>query len=428
MSNGSVVIDRYVQHLEWLRAISQRLTKTRSLAEVLDVVHDGVHSGLGYDRVGINLFDYETGTFEDLIRTDAAGNKYLPTERTVELHADSPIWSFPGIAAMLRGDPYYFTEDATAECPPELLYLFDGAPKHNIMVPLTLGEQVSGMISVDNLPSGRPIERHEVDALLSVAGQVSRAVENARLLEALRQSEASFRLLFEDNPLPMWVYDLETLGFLEVNDAAVARYGYTRDQFLRMRIVDIRPEEDVDRLRKEIQASRLLVQDLGEWRHRLADGTVIDVEISSHSLTFEERPAAIVVARDVTQHKRDTQSLAEAEVRYRALVEQFRQSCIDLARIYRMMRCISVPLSKRCWDARRSISSVVQDPGSRSSIQTTVQPFLLQTRPATTRANRSSWSIGSWPGMVGSRGCETRGSASVTRRGGRSIGRGSGWM
>jgi diguanylate cyclase (GGDEF)-like protein/PAS domain S-box-containing protein len=315
-------IDSYVRQLEWLRAISQRLTETRSLAEALDAVYDGVRSGLGYDRVGINLFDYEAGTFEDLIGTDAAGNKYIPTNRRVELHSDSPIWSFPGIAAMLRGDPYYFTEDAAAECPPELIYLFDGPPKHNIMVPLRVGEQVSGMISVDNLPSGRPIERREVDALLSVAGQVSRAVENARLLEALRQSAASFRLLFEDNPLPMWVYDLETLAFLEVNDAAVAEYGYTRDQFLSMQIIDVRPEEDVDRLLKEIQASYPMAQDSREWRHRLADGTVIDVEISSHSLTFEERPAAIVVARNVTQHKRDTQSLAEAEIRYRALVEQ----------------------------------------------------------------------------------------------------------
>ena len=70
-----------------------------------------------------------------------------------------------------------------------------------------------------------------------------------RLADDRRRSEASFRLLFEDNPLPMWVYDIETLHFLEVNSVAVATYGYSREEFLRMRITDIRPPEDVSRLR-----------------------------------------------------------------------------------------------------------------------------------------------------------------------------------
>ena len=72
--------------------------------------------------------------------------------------------------------------------------------------------------------------------------------ERKQIEAALRESEVSFRLLFANNPHPMWVYDIETLEFLEVNDAAVAQYGYARDEFLRMRITDIRPEEEVPRL------------------------------------------------------------------------------------------------------------------------------------------------------------------------------------
>ena len=69
------------------------------------------------------------------------------------------------------------------------------------------------------------------------------------------QREAKFRLLFENNPLAMWVYDLQTLHFLEVNDAAVARYGYSRDEFLGLRITDIRPAEDIPLLTENLTHS-----------------------------------------------------------------------------------------------------------------------------------------------------------------------------
>jgi PAS domain S-box-containing protein len=122
--------------------------------------------------------------------------------------------------------------------------------------------------------------------------------ERRRVEQALQDSEASFRLLFSSNPLPMWVFDVATLEFLEVNDAAVAQYGYTRAEFLRMRIADIRPPEDVARLEAV--------------RHRLKDGRVRDVEIVSHSLDFARRRAALVVVIDVTEVKQSQQALGKS--------------------------------------------------------------------------------------------------------------------
>src|SRR5258708_35960424 len=87
--------------------------------------------------------------------------------------------------------------------------------------------------------------------------------------QALRESEAKFHLLFADNPLPMWVYDRETLAFLEVNEAAVAFYGYAREAFLQMRITDIRPEEDAARLLSYLSLNRTSLQYSGDWPHRL---------------------------------------------------------------------------------------------------------------------------------------------------------------
>jgi PAS domain S-box-containing protein len=119
--------------------------------------------------------------------------------------------------------------------------------------------------------------------------------------------DASFRLLFSSNPLPMWVYDIETLAFREVNDAAVAHYGYSRDEFLAMRIADIRPPEDVPRLVQEIEALRELGNrerprgSSDSWRHRLKDGRIRSVELASQPLLFAGRQCVLVVINDVTE-------------------------------------------------------------------------------------------------------------------------------
>ena len=114
----------------------------------------------------------------------------------------------------------------------------------------------------------------------------------------------AFRLLLAANPLPMWIYDVETLRFVEVNEAAVAHYGYTRAEFLEMSIADIRPEEDRARLRQSVAERTDALESSGAWRHRRADGTVLEVEVTSHLLDWEGRPASLVVAHDVTEARR----------------------------------------------------------------------------------------------------------------------------
>ena len=136
-----------------------------------------------------------------------------------------------------------------------------------------------------------------------------------------------FRLLFANNPLPMWVYDLETLQFLEVNDAAVAQYGYSRDEFLAMRITDIRPPEDLARLLEHVALHRPRLQGSGDWRHKRKDGHIIEVEITSHTLEYAGRSAALVVAQDVTRRKK-----AEGELRrLAAIVESSDDGIISVA-------------------------------------------------------------------------------------------------
>ncbi|MDR7603028.1 MAG: PAS domain S-box protein, partial [Armatimonadota bacterium] len=158
-----------------------------------------------------------------------------------------------------------------------------------------------------------------------VTGETARATELAVRLEeaeARQQLEAALAMLFRCNPQPMWVYDLQTLQFLEVNEAAIQRYGYSREEFLRMRITDIRPPEDVPKLLEDVQRPRPALQASGQWRHRTRDGRILHVEIVSHTLTYAGRPAALVVAHDVTERHRVELALRETEELFRSLVEQ----------------------------------------------------------------------------------------------------------
>ncbi len=135
--------------------------------------------------------------------------------------------------------------------------------------------------------------------------------------EALRDSEGRYRLLFESNPFPMWVYDREGLSFLAVNDAAVLRYGYSAEEFLSMTIKDIRPAEDVPALLETMGIPSGGRREAGVWRHQKKDGTGMDVEITSYPLTFAGRSAALVLANDVTERKRAEEALHRSETQLR---------------------------------------------------------------------------------------------------------------
>ena len=145
--------------------------------------------------------------------------------------------------------------------------------------------------------------------------------ERNRTERALRDGEERYRLLFQANPQPTFVYDANSLEYLAVNDAAVRHYGYSTDEFLSMTIKDVRLPEDAPRLLAvtsahalaNYQAAMAASLEIGHWRHRKKNGCLIDVDITTHHLEFAGKNAVLAIATDVTDKLRLEQELRQAQ-------------------------------------------------------------------------------------------------------------------
>jgi PAS domain S-box-containing protein len=200
-----------------------------------------------------------------------------------------------------------------------------------------VGEQLSGQwckFIVDTLRGGK-LSRMEVECDGQVFSLTFAPIMGAdyvnvyglditirkRAEEELLQSEKKYRLLFDANPHPMWVYDLESLRFLAVNDTAIRTYGYSREEFLAMKIKDICPAEDIPALLEGISNVAEGVDWSGIGRHMKKDGSIFFVETITHTIMFEGRRAEIVLSIDVTERKRAEENLAEERNLLRTLID-----------------------------------------------------------------------------------------------------------
>lgn len=167
------------------------------------------------------------------------------------------------------------------------------------------GSEFPCEIGLSSMEDGE--RRYAVAVIRDVSGR-------ARTEQALRESEELYRLLFHKNPLPMYVFEEETLRILEVNEAMVDHYGWSREELLQMTTRELRPPEDVEALVAVLQRARHTpITDFGRWRHRKKDGTRIDVQIFSHSFRFAGRDARLTIVKDVTEERRLETQLRQAQ-------------------------------------------------------------------------------------------------------------------
>jgi two-component system cell cycle sensor histidine kinase/response regulator CckA len=191
-------------------------------------------------------------------------------------------------------------------------------PTWVLLVPLHAGGRLAGVITLAmSKEYGRRFDAQDLRYARDLGERCTLAIGAGHAYHEARDADHRYRLLFDANPQPMWVFDVGTLEFLAVNDAAVRRYGYSREDFLSMNIMDIQPPDDGPQLPMALPMEQQ--QETAFTRHQRKDGTVIDVEIVSHELEIDGRRARLVLVTDVSDRARTRAALHHSQ-------EQLRQA------------------------------------------------------------------------------------------------------
>jgi PAS domain S-box-containing protein len=226
---------------------------------------------------------------QGLLLFDKSGRLVMCNRQYLEMYRLSPETVRPGCTVQ---DLITLRRGATA---------FSGSVE-DYCADLQASLRQGGIFSrLTELPDGRSIQI--INQSVSTGGWVSTHED----ITEFKRREASFRLLFDGNPVPMWVYEHGTMRFIAVNEAAIRHYGYTRDQFLAMSLLDVRPPEDREELRRQAQFPREPYRSGRMRRHIKADGTLIEVCVFAQSLVYEGRAASIGALVDLTDQRRAEQ-------------------------------------------------------------------------------------------------------------------------
>jgi PAS domain S-box-containing protein len=232
----------------------------------------------------------------------------------------------------------------------------------------------------DYSPQRIPVKGTRESVVLGVAARAM--LDQIATTQALADdSSTGYRELFELHPLPMWVVDEETLRFLEVNTAALRKYGWRRDDFLAMTVLDIRPPE----MREAVAAA--VVDMRGEehhtvvWQHQLRSGELIDVEVATRQLRWGGRPARIAAVMDVTDQRRASLQLQRQRRELSQLAQQLmsteERERRELAQVLHDRFSPTLYGAKLSLEALRARSTAITEAGElRSEVARVVTPLV----------------------------------------------------
>ncbi|HEV8410843.1 MAG TPA: ATP-binding protein [Gemmatimonadaceae bacterium] len=164
---------------------------------------------------------------------------------------------------------------------------------------------------------GEVTSTSEVGTLATAFNQMAETVE--KQTKALTENERRYRLVFEGNPLPMWVWEVSTRRFLAVNDAAVARFGYSHDEFLSMTARDVRPPGDVQHFEDLVSGPLARRNETGIWTYRVKSGDTFEAEIYASPISWGGRDSYLVVIHDISERFRAEAALASSQAQLRQM-------------------------------------------------------------------------------------------------------------
>jgi len=180
-------------------------------------------------------------------------------------------------------------------------------------VPLKTPTATIGVLVVQHYQNESAYDQRDLEFMESVGGHIALAIERRRAEDELRKNESMLRLLFEYNPLPTWLYEIDTLKFLSVNQAAMLLYGYTAEEFERMSVLEIRPEAQREKALNCIKELEADAEEHEFWLHQAKDGRTFEVEIISHELKYAGKRVRLVVAQDISERRQLEGQLRQAQ-------------------------------------------------------------------------------------------------------------------
>ncbi len=248
--------------------------------------------------------------YRQLFEEDLTGNYVADTNGKLILCNDAfaKLIGFVSRAGALKSRKFRIFSDEFANTGfVSLLQKGEKIPVHERTITTRNGKKV---IVLENT-----IGKYDSDGrLMSVQGYLLDITARKTAEDNLKKSEEQYRLLFYGNPQPMWLFDFDTLKFIDVNEAAIKHYGYSREEFLKMTLIDIRPKQEAKvymKFRSKLVRSRKknFSGNAGIWKHKKKNGEVIDVEITRTPIIFDGKNAILILANDVTERLRAEESL-----------------------------------------------------------------------------------------------------------------------
>jgi two-component system, cell cycle sensor histidine kinase and response regulator CckA len=280
------------------------LNETSNLDQLLCRIHQALKGILYAENCFVALNDTETDLFSFPFFADEFDTR--PAPQRVDRSCTALVFR-TGRAMLI---PQQEFDRLAAQGEVELV----GSPSPSWLgVPLKTPSATIGVLVVQHYQNPNAYDLRDLEFLDSVGGHIALAIERRRAEDALRSSESMFRHLFTQTPLPTWVFDAETLRFLQVNEAAERQYGYTAEEFATLSLLDILPESE----RAEFPAhlKQLVAQGRAQerTRHRKKDGKAFEVELIAHPLDYAGRQVRLVVAQDLSERHLLEEQLRQAQ-------------------------------------------------------------------------------------------------------------------
>lgn len=280
------------------------LNETANLDQLLTRIHGSLKRILPAENCFVALHDPESDTFQFPFFVDEYDT--APPPQKVGRSCTAYVFR-TGRASLIPQSEF---DRLAAEGEVELV----GSPSPGWLgAPLKTPTSTIGVLVVQHYQNENAYDRRDLEFLESVGGHIALAIERRRAEDELRKNESMLRLLFEYNPLPTWLYEIDTLRFMKVNQAATDLYGYSTEEFERMNILEIRPETQREKAIKYIKEIEADAEEHEFWLHQAKDGRTFEVEIISHELKYAGERVRLVVAQDISERRQLEGQLRQAQ-------------------------------------------------------------------------------------------------------------------